>query len=209
LGLLHARILRPRLSGSRQTTRKYPRPAKVDSVASEHEPQALKAGALFVGGSSARRLPHTHPLPRERSESPSSLYASCGRTDTAEDRTVPGTMMARLEVDGQAGTGQVASVSRGRERRASACFSTGSSPPAPSPLASPPRRDGPDIAGRFTAALLSGSDAIHSESGQGFTSKTIPTSLEPSLVDSRWIAQPTDILGKRTATPGRPETWPS
>jgi hypothetical protein len=32
-------FLSPRLSGSRQTTRKYPRPAKVESAASEQEPR--------------------------------------------------------------------------------------------------------------------------------------------------------------------------
>ena len=38
-------------------------------------------------------------------------FAPSGRTDAAEDRTVPGNMMARLRVGGQAGRGQDASVS--------------------------------------------------------------------------------------------------
>ncbi len=95
--------------------REYPRPAKVESVATEQEPHATKAGAFFVGGSSRRRLPHPHPRHNERSVSPSSRLAPLGRTDAVEDRTDPGNMMARLRVDGQDGTGQDVSVSRGRK----------------------------------------------------------------------------------------------
>src|SRR3954467_14458025 len=72
--------------------REYPRPAKVESVATEQEPHAGMAGAFFVGGSTRLRLPHTYPLPDERSGSPSSRCAPWGRTGAAEDRAVPGNM---------------------------------------------------------------------------------------------------------------------
>jgi hypothetical protein len=115
IGVTTRPLLRPQLSGSRQTTRKYPRPAKVESVATEQEPHAGMAGALFVGGSSVRRLPHPHPHQVERAVSPSSRCAPSGRTDAAEDRTVPGTIMARPGVDGQAGTERSPGVSGGRK----------------------------------------------------------------------------------------------
>jgi hypothetical protein len=83
--------------------REYPRPAKVESVATEQEPHAGMAGAFFVGGFSIRRLPHTHPQYIKRSLSPSSRWATSGHTNAAEDRAVPGNMMARHEVDGQVG----------------------------------------------------------------------------------------------------------
>jgi len=71
--------------------REFPRPAKVESVATEEEPHATKAGAFFVGGSFRRRLPHSHPNHIERLISPAPLCAPSGRTDAAGDRTTPGT----------------------------------------------------------------------------------------------------------------------
>ena len=94
--------------------REYPRPAKVEPVATEQEPPAGMAGAFFVGGFARLRLPHTYPLPDERSVSPSSRRAPWGRTGAAGDRAVPGTMMARPGVEGQVGTGRSPGVSAGR-----------------------------------------------------------------------------------------------
>ena len=47
--------------------------------------------------------------------SPSSRRAPWGRTGAAEDRAVPGTMMAHPGVDGQVGTGRSPGVSGGRK----------------------------------------------------------------------------------------------
>ncbi len=93
--------------------REYPRPAKVDPVATEQEPRHDGRGFFRWWNFSPSPTSSQPPIQRA---SGVALVASraVGRTGAAEDRAVPGTMMARPGVDGQAGTGRPPGVSAGR-----------------------------------------------------------------------------------------------